>query len=85
MPADFETTRHAIATACNLSVDDVTPHARLSDLELDSLDLVSCAIALEDAHGIEVSDSALEDIDVATATVSDLHSLAEAALRRRAA
>jgi acyl carrier protein len=58
----------------HLGVDEAPDTAHLAqDLQADSLDTIEIAMALEEAFGIELPDSAMEN----TATVADLIALVE--------
>ncbi|MGZ8667376.1 MAG: acyl carrier protein [Solirubrobacterales bacterium] len=48
--------------------DKITPEARFSDLDVDSLDLVELAQIVEDTYGVEITDADMEKLE----TVGDV-------------
>lgn len=66
---NFETVRDVIAESLGCDVGKVTPEAKLlEDLEADSLAAVELTMALEEATGISIDDSALPNLK----TVGDI-------------
>ncbi len=56
----FERLREIICDQLELSEDDVTLDAVLTDVGADSLDLVDIVMSIEDEFGVEVPDDALD-------------------------
>ena len=72
---NFETVRDVIAESLGCDVEKVTPEAKLlEDLEADSLAAVELTMALEEATGISIDDSALPNLK----TVGDVVKYIEA-------
>lgn len=65
----FEKVKSVIIESLNCNADQVTMEARLiEDLGADSLDAVELNMAIEDAFGVEIPDTALAELK----TVGDL-------------
>lgn len=65
----FEKVKEVIVESLNCSEELVTMEARLvEDLSADSLDAVELNMAIEDAFGVEIPDTALAELK----TVGDL-------------
>lgn len=65
----FDKVKEVIIESLNCSADQVTMEARLiEDLGADSLDAVELNMAIEDAFGVEIPDTALAELK----TVGDL-------------
>lgn len=65
----FEKVKAVIIESLNCNAEQVTPEARLiEDLGADSLDAVELNMAIEDAFGVEIPDTALAELK----TVGDL-------------
>ncbi len=65
----FEKVRNVIVDTLNCEISDITPEARLAeDLDIDSLDAVEMAMALEEALKVTIPDDVLADLK----TVGDL-------------
>lgn len=72
---DFEKVRDVIAETLTCDVEKVTDSALLiDDLGMDSLALVELAMAIEEATGVTVEDSALPNLK----TVGDVMAYLEA-------
>lgn len=72
---DFEKVREVIAETLTCDVEKVTDSALLiDDLGMDSLALVELAMAIEEATGVTVEDSALPNLK----TVGDVLAYLEA-------
>ena len=56
----FERLREIICDQLELSEDDVTLDAVLTDVGADSLDLVDIVMSIEDEFGVEVPDDGLD-------------------------
>lgn len=66
---DFEKMREVIAETAGCDLEDVTREAKLEeDLGLDSLAAMELVMALEDASGLKIDDSELDNFK----TVADL-------------
>ncbi len=79
----FEEVKKAICKVQpGLDENKIVPGASLKeDLEIDSLDLVEIALALEDAFGMSLPEEDLEGIT----TISDVVSLIESKLKAKSA
>jgi acyl carrier protein len=64
--AAFDKFRDCAVEVLQVPADKVTMEARFAeDLDADSLDLVELVMALEEAFGVTVDESELEDIETA--------------------
>ncbi len=64
--AAFDKSRHCAVEVLQVPAEKVTTEARFAeDLDADSLDLVELVMALEEAFGVTVDESELEDIETA--------------------
>ncbi|HTI84779.1 MAG TPA: acyl carrier protein [Acetobacteraceae bacterium] len=55
MPATFDVVANAIATTCRVPREAIVPECNMvSDLGIDSLDLLDLGLALEDMLGVRV-------------------------------
>lgn len=71
----YEAIKQVLVDELKLSPDVVRPEADLRrDLGLDSLDVATVAMALEERLGVEVSDEAMQDVE----TVQDAVALLSA-------
>ncbi|MEL7623185.1 MAG: acyl carrier protein [Clostridiales bacterium] len=65
----FEKVRDVIVETLKCEISDITPEARLTeDLDIDSLDAVEMAMALEEALQVTIPDDVLADLK----TIGDL-------------
>ena len=73
-----EVSRTVVETLASFgpAVEDLTPEARLEDLEIDSLDIAELAQVVEDEYGAEISG----DDAAGVATVGDVIDLVIAKL-----
>ena len=70
----LEKIQEMLADALNLSVDKVTPDARIvDDLGADSLDVVELLSRLEDEYGVTIPDEEVETL----VTVQDVANVIE--------
>lgn len=74
----YEQLKQILASKFQINPDHIAPDSRLSELELDSLDIVELALVMEKEMGAKVSDDELIE-------TQQLDSIAELALRRQAA
>jgi acyl carrier protein len=74
----YEQLKQILASKFQINPDHIEPNSRLSELELDSLDIVELALVMEKEMGAKVSDDELIE-------TQQLDSIAELALRRQAA
>jgi acyl carrier protein len=58
----YATVEDILVTTFGLSADQITPEATFADLDLDSLDLVELAMAVEDRVGVGIADDEVENI-----------------------
>jgi acyl carrier protein len=70
-----------ISDRLSVPADQVDDEALLTDLGFDSLDAVEVAMLLEEEHGIEIDDAAIESVK----TFGDLVGLVERKLAGKAA
>ena len=74
----LEKIQEMLADALNLSVDKVTPDARIvDDLGADSLDVVELLSRLEDEYGVMIPDEEVETLS----TVGDVANAIQALLK----
>lgn len=59
----FEIFQQCAVEVLQVKVDQVTPDAKFSDLDADSLDLVELVMALEEKFDITVDESELEGVE----------------------
>ena len=57
----YEQLKQLMARKFQLDPDQIQPHSTLEDLELDSLDRVELALALDQEIGVQVSDDDLTE------------------------
>jgi len=61
----YEQLRDMLITSFRVPADAVTPDARLKELDLDSLDVVELALAIQQQLGVQISeDEIIELADV---------------------
>ena len=71
--AIYEAVKQVLVEELKLSADVVRPDADLRrDLGLDSLDVATVAMALEEKLGVEVSDEAMQDVETVQDAVAFL-------------
>lgn len=58
----FERVKRVFVEDMCLDADEITPQARLVDLDLDSLDWADLQLELEDEFGMEIPDDDLKTI-----------------------
>ena len=69
----YEAIKQVLVDELKLSPDVVRPEADLRrDLGLDSLDVATVAMALEERLGVEVSDEAMQDVETVQDAVAFL-------------
>lgn len=72
----FEKVKGVIIESLNCSAEQVTMEARLiEDLGADSLDAVELNMAIEDAFGVEIPDTALAELKTVGDLVNHIDSL----------
>lgn len=72
----FEKVKGVIIESLNCNAEQVTMEARLiEDLGADSLDAVELNMAIEDAFGVEIPDTALADLKTVGDLVNHIESL----------
>ena len=64
MPLTYDNVVSILAEVAGMDEDEITPQATLLDVEMDSLDLVECAVLLAERHGVDLTGS----LDVTPAT-----------------
>ena len=72
----LEKIQEMLADALNLSVDKVTPDAKIvDDLGADSLDVVELLSRLEDEYGVTIPDEEVENLTTVADVAAELEKL----------
>lgn len=74
MSAVYDRVKELLTDKFGVPPEDVRPEATFEDLDLDSLDLVEFALAVEEELGVRISDDEAAELETLSDTVGLLES-----------